>query len=178
MTPKEELTSTQIHELAHGVFGGDKRLTEKESDILNESEKVLNMPKDEFRKYISDPKGPWRPYSFKHIPGMYGGNWKEANMYGDDGVGMDALYYNDPAEIYSRIFELRKYLDAKPGEVIDIDDIEKIKHYPAVNDLLRYIPIKEVHKLVNTLASNRKIEDKLIDSFSFEDDIFKEPNLA
>ena len=174
---KDPYISKNIHEFAHGVMRDDK-LTEKELSILNESEKVSDFPDDKFIEYVSDPEGPFRPYVFKNQPYTFGpqGAWKERRPR--EGFGMNPKYFNDPGEIYSRIFELRRHLDAKPGEFIDVDDIEKIKHYPAVNDLLRYIPIKEVHKLVNTLASNRKIEDKLIDSFSFEDDIFKKPNLT
>ena len=172
---KDPYMSRNIHEFAHGIMRDDK-LTDKELKLFDEADKVVDMPDDELIKYVTDPEGPYRPYSFKHIPYTFGGAWKETPP--GKGWGMHQKYYNDPSEIYSRIFELRKHLDAKPGEVIDMDDIEKIKHYPAVNDLLRYIPIKEVWKLVNTLALNSKMEDKLINSFASDEAIFKEPQLT
>jgi len=175
LLPKDPYMSRNIHEFAHGIMRDDK-LTDKELKLFDEADKVVDMPDDELIKYVTDPEGPYRPYQFKNIPYMYGGAWKETPP--GKGWGMQPKYYNDPSEIYSRIFELRKHLDAKPGEVIDMDDIEEIKHYPAVNDLLRYIPIKEVWKLVNTLALDSKIEDKLINSFASEEDVFKEPKLT
>ncbi len=164
LIPKEEYQSIGAHELTHGIREEDK-LTDKELKLLEEAGKTyLEYSDEDFINVITDPTGPFQPYTYKNLPLQFGGAWREERPRG--GVQFHSKYFGDPSEIYSRIFQVRKYLDAKPGEYIDESDIENIKHYPAVNDLLRYMPIKKVQELLNTLAATE--ESKTVGDYMSE----------
>lgn len=160
LVPKEEYQSKGIHELIHGVRAGKGKFTEKELSLMKEASDVYKeLSDEEFLDFWTNEESPWRPYSYKNLPYTYGGSYSE-NRPGT-GLRMNPEYYTSPEEIYSRIFQVRKHLNAKPGEYIDKEDLEKIKHYPAVNSLLRYIPIEKVQKLLNTLAVTEESEQDI-----------------
>jgi len=137
---------------------------------------------------MRNQSGAWRPYEFKHMPYFYGGKWAEQRPFrGQDrrtpsatedpeggrpirrtfsGYTSKYLYYQSPEEVYARIFAVRSYLDAAPGEQINIKDLEEIKNAPAMNDLLRYMPIKHVKKLLNELAGDVSLPAPKSDVYS------------
>ena len=66
-------------------------------------------------------------------------------------------YFSSPNEIYSRIWELRKTLDYKPGDIIKKEDLKtryKLSKYK--NDLFDYLNDETIVTLMNDLVSTAK----------------------
>jgi hypothetical protein len=131
---------TAAHELMHQMT--IDKMTDKEAKLISEGvydyKKVMDM--------ASKQKGAWRAFGYKHEPYMKGGRG------GDPATLKNYFYYAKPEEIYARIMSVRRSLGLLPGQSVAKKMLETIKNSPAMNDLLRYMPMKHVQKLMNTLA--------------------------
>ena len=131
---------TAAHELMHQMTVN--KMTDKEKDIIKEGvygyKKVYDM--------ASEQKGAWKPFVYKKEPRAVGGAEK------DDASFEGYNYYTSPEEIYARIMSVRRSLGLLPGVAVAKKMLETIKNSPAMNDLLRYMPMEHVQKLMNTLA--------------------------
>lgn len=144
--PKQEYQASGVHEMTHGIMG--EILTDKEKELIADSPYTY----EELHTWYNNPTGAWQPYLLKQMPYHLQGAWKEQPPDASFQHIQPDYYRDDPSEVYSRIMAVRKYLDAIPGEYITVKKLEKIKDAPELNDLLRYFPIKEVAKMMNTLA--------------------------
>ena len=142
---------TAAHELMHQMTVG--KMTEKEAKLIGEGvydyKKVYDM--------ASKQKGAWGAFMYKHEPYMKGGGG------GDPADPESYFYHAKPEEIYARIMSVRRSLGLFPGQQVLEKMLETIKNSPAMNDLLRYMPMKHVKKLMNTLAVK---EEDTIESFA------------
>jgi len=131
---------TAAHELMHQMTVD--KMTDKESKLISEGvydyKKVMNMALKQ--------KGAWGAFGYKHEPYMKGG------AGGDPATLKSYFYHAKPAEIYARIMSVRRSLGLLPGVAVAKKMLETIKNSPAMNDLLRYMPMEHVQKLMNTLA--------------------------
>jgi len=135
---------TAAHELMHQMTVG--KMTEKEAKLIGEGvydyKKVYDM--------ASEQKGAWKPFVYKKEPRAVGGAEK------DDASFEGYNYYTSPEEIYARIMSVRRSLGLLPGVAVAKKMLETIKNSPAMNDLLRYMPMEHVQKLMNTLAKKEE----------------------
>ena len=135
---------TAAHELMHQMTAG--KMTDKELKLINEGvykyDKVLDM--------ASKQKGAWGAFGYKHEPYLRGGGGK------DPASLQSYLYHAKPSEIYARIMSVRRSLGLLPGVAVAKKMLETIKNSPAMNDLLRYMPMEHVQKLMNTLAKKEE----------------------
>ena len=135
---------TAAHELMHQMTVD--KMTDKESKLISEGvydyKKVMNMALKQ--------KGAWGAFGYKHEPYMKGG------AGGDPATLKSYFYHAKPAEIYARIMSVRRSLGLLPGQFVKKELLEKVKKSPAMNDLLRYMPMEHVQKLMNTLAKKEE----------------------
>lgn len=69
--------------------------------------------------------------------------------------------YLDRDGLYPRVMEIRQQLDLKPGQELKASDLQKIKYTPYYQDLLDYYDHKTILKILNTIASTDKKNNKL-----------------
>ena len=139
------------HEFMHAVTWD--RITDKEKKTMTEGLYSFDEIAEE-RKKGKKGKGAWAPFSYKHSPHMRGGSATDP--------AQSSMYYRSPEEIYSRIMGVRRSLGLLPGQFVEKELLEKVKKSPSMNSLLRYMPMKHIQKLMNTLAAK---EEDTIEEF-------------
>jgi hypothetical protein len=147
------------HEFMHAVTWD--RITDKEKKIMTEGLYSFDEI-DEERKKGKKGKGAWAPFSYKHSPYMRGGSATDP--------AQSSMYYRSPEEIYSRIMGVRRSLGLLPGQFVKKELLEKVKKSPSMNSLLRYMPMKHIQKLMNTLAVK---EEDTIEEFVMQNNLRK-----
>tara|TARA_R110000822_G_scaffold73853_18_gene177658 strand:- start:4029 stop:6500 length:2472 start_codon:yes stop_codon:yes gene_type:complete len=69
-------------------------------------------------------------------------------------VANHSRYMSSGKELYPRIMQMRKVINAKPGQVINDGDIQKIKENLDNDDMFKFYSDKQIKEMLNTLASN------------------------